>query len=151
MSESISKFFSLLIALIFFTISVSIITDIDHRIKGLISNRQNKNYAPSELSLVYSGGEKNDKGKTYKDKMMAASLLLEQSRSEEEDVIVEVFGERVNLSVKNEDEKKILDEEGNKLDAKKLMSFMVDNRDFSLNFFYKDLDIENIILVEKED
>ncbi len=151
MSENISKFFNLLIALIFFTISISIMTDIDHQMNKLISSRQNKNYAPSELSLVYSGDKKIEGDKNVKDEMMMASLLLEESRAEEEDVIVEVFGEKVNLTVKDDDMKKLLSNEGKELTSQELMSYVKNNRKFSLDFFYKNLAIEKIILVEKEE
>ncbi len=148
MNENISKLFGIIIALIFFSTSILIMTNIDKNLKNIIKARKNKNYCASELSLNYSGTNNSKEHYETKKGMLIANLLLEKSRSEAEDIIVKSFGETVNLNVKNTNEYKVILNKNIEIKASSLKSFLHKNNNVDVNFIFNNLKLYKIELTK---
>ncbi len=148
MSENISKLFNLMVALIFFSISVSIMINVESNLKGVIKNKNNKNYLPSELSLKYIGASNDELKSDTKNRMLIANLLLEKSRLESEDVLVKCFGESVNLTNKTNGNIDVVASSNDDIKTNNLMSILIDSKNISVNFIYDKLELKKIEIVE---
>ncbi len=142
MNENLSKFSSIILALLFFSIAIGTVSGIDFRIKKIISTRENKNYIPSELSLKYSGAEISDENHSTKNKMLVANLLLELSRIEGEETKVEVFGQKIDLNQNTSDVKVLINGELSDKSSLLLKNIIEDSEKYIVDFKYD----ENLLI-----
>ncbi len=148
MNENIAKLLNLVIALIFFTIAIFMMTNIDSNLKSIIKVRRNKNYQPSELSLKYTGNNPTELNSETKNTMLIANLVLEKSRNEAEDVIINTFGETVNLNNKNDNLIEVVDNKNVEIKAILLKDILLDNSKISVNFMYNNLDLAKVEIAQ---
>ncbi len=149
MNENLSKFASLILALIFFSVSITTVSTINIRLRGVITAREKTNYMPSELSIKYSGDAETIHISKTKNNMIIADLILKTSREESEDIIIEVFDEKIKLSVKENNLKIAINGEYKDKLSDELIKILNDNKNINISFNYdKKLNLEEVSINE---
>lgn len=146
MDENLSRALNIVFIAIFFLIAVSVAFSLEKSIKASISSKKEKNYLSPALALKYTGEGPSTPNCPTQNRMMLSNVFLEKSREEGEDIIVECFGERVNLLVRDDSSLRVTDQKGNDIKANEIRTLLQLEKIPEIELKFDRLELEAIVL-----